>query len=61
MAISGEIYRLVAIFVSLCFMLPGVKAMDEGDAIAVLLGVVITVVGFCACLGYYARKREGHL
>ncbi|KAM8973890.1 small integral membrane protein 30 [Pelodytes ibericus] len=61
MAVFSVIYRLLAVFVALFFTFPGVKAMDEGDAIAVLLGVVITVIGFCACLGYYARKREGHL
>ncbi|XP_063301168.1 small integral membrane protein 30 [Pelobates fuscus] len=61
MAAFGEMYRLLAVFVVLCFTLPGVDALDEGDVIAVLLGVVITVLGFCACLGYYARKREGQL
>ncbi|XP_075456129.1 small integral membrane protein 30 [Ascaphus truei] len=61
MAFCGEISQLMAAFISLFFMLPVVEAMDEGDAIAVLLGVVITGIGFCACLGYYARKREGQL
>ncbi|XP_053575748.1 small integral membrane protein 30 [Bombina bombina] len=61
MTFCKELSRLSAALVSLCFMLPVVKAMDEGDAIAVLLGVVITVIGFCACLGFYARKRERQL
>ncbi|XP_075065115.1 small integral membrane protein 30 [Mixophyes fleayi] len=59
MAFSGGIYNLLSVFISLVFLLPGVDAMDGGDAIAILLGVVFTGIGFCACLGYYARKRDG--
>ncbi|XP_069812141.1 small integral membrane protein 30 [Dendropsophus ebraccatus] len=59
MALSGPDGTLQNVFISLILLLPGVKAMDEGDAIAMLLGAVIVGIGFCACLGYYARKREG--
>lgn len=45
--------------ISLLFVLPGAEAMDGGDAIAFILGIAISVVGFCACLGFYARKRHG--
>lgn len=48
--------------VTVCFLLlslvPAVEAYDSGDAIALLLGTVLTVVGFCACLGWYARRRN---
>lgn len=37
------------------------EAYDAGDALALLLGTVLTVVGCCACLGWYARKRNGQL
>ncbi|XP_061109009.1 small integral membrane protein 30-like [Conger conger] len=42
------------------FILP-VEAFDGGDAAAILLGMAVTVVGFCACLGWYARRTNGQL
>ncbi|XP_069484002.1 small integral membrane protein 30 [Ambystoma mexicanum] len=44
---------------SLLLVLPGAHAMDGGDAVAFVLGIAISVVGFCACLGFYSRKRRG--
>jgi len=38
--------------------LPGVEAFDAGDAIALVLGLIIGILGICACLGYYARRRS---
>ena len=43
----------------LCSLIPGVAAFDAGDAIALVLGLVLGILGICACLGYYARKRAG--
>uniref|UniRef100_A0A3B3ZQM2 Uncharacterized protein n=1 Tax=Periophthalmus magnuspinnatus TaxID=409849 RepID=A0A3B3ZQM2_9GOBI len=43
-----------------CFI-PAVEAYDAGDAIAILLGSVLTGVGFCACLGWYAFQDCSHL
>uniref|UniRef100_A0A3Q3LKU4 Small integral membrane protein 30 n=1 Tax=Mastacembelus armatus TaxID=205130 RepID=A0A3Q3LKU4_9TELE len=37
------------------------EAYDAGDALALLLGTVVAVVGLCACLGWYARRRNGQL
>jgi len=34
------------------------EAFDGGDALALLLGATVTVVGICACLGWYARTRN---
>ncbi|XP_027006938.1 small integral membrane protein 30-like [Tachysurus fulvidraco] len=42
----------------LCVLQP-VEAYDGGDAVALLLGMAVTVVGFCACLGWYSRRRSG--
>ncbi|XP_071394699.1 small integral membrane protein 30 [Centroberyx affinis] len=42
-------------------LIPPAEAYDAGDALALLLGTVISVVGFCACLGWYARRRNGLL
>ncbi|XP_031140765.1 small integral membrane protein 30 [Sander lucioperca] len=44
------------IFLSL---IPPAEAYDAGDALALLLGTIVTGVGFCAFLGWYARKRNG--
>ncbi|XP_067283353.1 small integral membrane protein 30-like [Pseudorasbora parva] len=35
------------------------EAFDGGDAVALLLGATVTLVGICACLGWYARTRNG--
>ena len=48
----------VVLFILQTF-LPGVHAFDAGDAIALVLGLVIGTLGICACLGYYARRRGG--
>ncbi|XP_054480935.1 small integral membrane protein 30-like [Anoplopoma fimbria] len=37
------------------------EAYDAGDALALLLGSVLAVVGVCAFLGWYARRRNGQL
>ncbi|XP_069085054.1 small integral membrane protein 30 [Pleurodeles waltl] len=54
-----NIFKLLPLIISLLSVLPGAEAMDGGDAIAFILGVAISVVGLCACLGFYARKRRG--
>lgn len=46
---------------SLLLVLPVVEAVEAGDAIALLLGVVLSITGICACLGVYARKRNGQM
>ncbi|XP_037551633.1 small integral membrane protein 30-like [Nematolebias whitei] len=42
-------------------LIPPVEAYDAGDALALLLCAVLTGVGFCACLGWYARRRNGQM
>ncbi|NXK55824.1 SIM30 protein, partial [Chauna torquata] len=56
---TGSTSKLFLVFTSLLLVLPVVEAMDAGDAIAFLLGLAVSVIGFCACLGLYARKRNG--
>ncbi|KAK7823550.1 hypothetical protein U0070_004664 [Myodes glareolus] len=53
--------QLILVFTSLLLILPVVEAVEAGDAIALLLGVVLSVTGICACLGIYARKRNGRM
>jgi hypothetical protein len=57
MADNMSIVQLI--FVIFCSLIPGVAAFDAGDAIALVLGLIIGILGICACLGYYARKRQG--
>lgn len=48
---------LTAFLLVLATLVPGVAAFDAGDAIALVLGLVIGILGICACLGYYARRK----
>lgn len=52
-----------ALMVGLLFfsLISPAEAYDAGDALALLLCTILTVVGFCACLGWYARRRNGQL
>ncbi|XP_074025085.1 small integral membrane protein 30 [Numenius arquata] len=59
MASTENTSKLLLVLVSLLLVLPGVEALDTGDTIAFLVGLAVSVVGFCACLGLYARKRNG--
>lgn len=42
-------------------LIPPAEAYDAGDVLALLLATILTMVGFCACLGWYARRRNGQL
>lgn len=33
---------------------------DAGDVLALVLGLTISALGICACLGYYARKQASY-
>uniref|UniRef100_A0A8C4P2R0 Small integral membrane protein 30 n=1 Tax=Dromaius novaehollandiae TaxID=8790 RepID=A0A8C4P2R0_DRONO len=58
---SGNTSKLFLILISLLLVLPAVEALDAGDTVAFLLGLAVSVIGFCACLGLYARKRNGQM
>ncbi|XP_061873441.1 small integral membrane protein 30 [Colius striatus] len=51
--------KLFLVLISMLLVLPVVEALDAGDTIAFLLGLAVSIIGFCACLGVYARKRNG--
>ena len=53
--------QLFLVLFSLLLVLPVVEAVEAGDAIALLLGVILSITGICACLGVYARKRNGQI
>ena len=54
MADSIFVHLVLAV---LFFLFPGVEAFDAGDGIALFLGLTIGILGICACLGVYARRR----
>lgn len=37
------------------------EANDAGNALALVVVIAVAMVGFCACLGWYARRRNGRL
>ncbi|KAI1239284.1 hypothetical protein IHE44_0012399 [Lamprotornis superbus] len=49
--------KLFLVLVSLLLVLPVVEALDAGDTIAFLLGLAVSVIGFCACLGFRAQSN----
>ncbi|XP_059367862.1 small integral membrane protein 30-like [Carassius carassius] len=50
---------LVMLCLLLLTLVQTAEAFDGGDAAALLLGATVTLVGVCACLGWYARRRNG--
>uniref|UniRef100_A0A8C9LDB1 Uncharacterized protein n=1 Tax=Pavo cristatus TaxID=9049 RepID=A0A8C9LDB1_PAVCR len=50
MSSTGCTSKLLLVLTALLLLLPVVEAMDAGDTIAFLLGLAVSVVGFCACL-----------
>lgn len=48
-------YRVLSFM--LLFVVQGTYAFDFGDALALIIGLVLGFIGIFACLGCYARKR----
>ncbi|XP_025895077.1 small integral membrane protein 30 [Nothoprocta perdicaria] len=59
MTSAGSPSKLLLALIPLLLVLPAVEALDAGDTVAFLVGLAVSIVGFCACLGLYARKRNG--
>ena len=55
--ISVSTQLFLALF-SLLLVLPVVEAVEARDATALLLGVILSITGICACLGVYAQKKR---
>ncbi|XP_048205932.1 small integral membrane protein 30-like [Perognathus longimembris pacificus] len=53
--------QMLVVLNSLFLFLPIVEAVEAGDATAVLLDVVLSITGICACLEVYSRKRNGQM
>ncbi|XP_068963150.1 small integral membrane protein 30 [Petaurus breviceps papuanus] len=61
MASIGDLSKVFLVLLSLLCMLPVAEAVEAGDGIALLLGMFLSLTGICACLGIYARKRNGQM
>lgn len=56
---SNERNALLMLLFLLLTIIKTADAFDGGDAAALLLGATVAIVGLCACLGWYARGRNG--
>ncbi|KAJ9586023.1 hypothetical protein L9F63_020320 [Diploptera punctata] len=52
---------LILVFLSFCHIVSASHGFDFGDALALMIGMAVGIVGICACLGCYARRRAGGL
>ena len=52
---------LFQVFLALVFacLVERVSAFDGGDAAALIIGLILGIMGICACLGVYARRQQG--
>lgn len=48
---------LFIIFLTFDFAMAS-SAFDFGDTLALILGLIIGIIGFFACMGAYARRRN---
>jgi len=48
---------VIFIFITFCHVAYASHGFDFGDALALIIGLAVGVVGVCACLGCYARRR----
>ena len=52
---------IILVFLMLCHIVSASHGFDFGDALALMIGMAVGIVGICACLGCYARRRAGGL
>ena len=57
--VSQKAILTIAFYYLCAFIIPGVHGFDGGDAAALVIGLLVAILGFFACLGYYARKKGG--
>lgn len=56
-----NMWKFLLILLLCCHCAYASTGFDFGDVLALLLGMGISIVGICACIGCYARKRHGGL
>lgn len=52
---SVSLHQVIAFM--LLFVVQSSQAFDGGDAIALILGLVLGIFGILACIGCYARRQ----
>ena len=57
MASGGVVQVFFALILACLF--EQVAAFDGGDAAALIIGLILGIMGICACLGAYARRQQG--
>ena len=55
---SGGVFQVFFALVLAC-LFNEVSAFDGGDAAALIIGLILGIMGICACLGAYARRQQG--
>lgn len=55
------LWKLILVLLISCHAVYASNGFDFGDVLALLLGMGISIVGICACLGCYARRRQAGL
>jgi len=53
---NGQVFFSFILCFLLSFIVP-VSAFDAGDAIALILGILIGIIALCAGLGWWARRQ----
>jgi len=56
---ASEVVSQVFFAVIFSCLLEQVSAFDGGDAAALIIGLILGIMGICACLGAYARRQQG--
>lgn len=59
MASGGVVQLFVAVILACLFEQVAAVPFDGGDAAALIIGLIIGIMGICACLGAYARRQQG--
>ena len=57
--ITMAMWHLASLIIFILCLVSNVSAFDGGDAVALILGLIIGIMGICACIGCYARKQRG--
>ena len=58
---APELTLTAAFWLTFLSLIQPAEAYDAGDVLALLLATVLALVALCACLGWYARRRNGLL
>ncbi|PAA53221.1 hypothetical protein BOX15_Mlig010363g3 [Macrostomum lignano] len=58
--INNMHFRIFLFLLSIACCFGQAHAFNAGDTIALILGLAIGILGICACIGVYARRKAGN-